>query len=78
MTFDEFTEMLDRDKPQTLPSGLVSKVRPVPWILRAGHGKEARIRMTINDGEHRYEREPGNPNWHRVERSEFDVLDDAA
>jgi hypothetical protein len=78
MTFEEFTEMLDREKPATISSGLVSRVHPVPWILRAGHGNEARIRMTINGGEHRYEREPGEAQWHRVERSEFDVLDDAA
>jgi hypothetical protein len=46
-------------------------------VLRAGHGKEARIRMVVA-GEHRYEREPGSNEWYRVDRSEFDVLDEVA
>lgn len=77
MTFDSFKSMIERDRPEVLPVGLVAKVKPPPWVLRAGHGKQARIRMVIA-GEHRYEREPGGDVWRRVERSEFDVLDDAA
>ncbi|HKI85457.1 MAG TPA: hypothetical protein VKA53_01805 [Thermoanaerobaculia bacterium] len=77
MTFEQFKEMIERDRPAVLPVGAVAKVKPAPWILRAGHGKQARIRMVIA-GAHRYEREPGGDVWRRVERSEFDVLNDAA
>jgi hypothetical protein len=79
MHFAEFREMIEREKPATLPVGLVAKVRPVPWILRAGHGKEARIRMIVAGG-HRYERSQGDEVWTRADESasEFDVLDDAA
>lgn len=77
MTFDEFKTMVECDRPNKLPVALVAKVKPVPWVQRAGHGKDARIRMVIA-GEHRYEREPGGDVWRRVERSDFDVLDDAA
>ena len=77
MTFENFKAMIECDRPEALPVGLVAQVKPTPWVLRAGHGKDARIRMVIA-GEHRYEREPGGDVWRRVERSEFDVLDDAA
>ena len=79
MTFDDFQEMIEREEPATLPVVLVAKVKPAPWILRAGHGREARIRMIIA-GKHRYEREPGADEWCRVEgrSSDFDLLDDVA
>lgn len=77
MTFERFKEMIERDSPAVLPVGVVAQVKPTPWVLRAGHGKQTRIRMVIG-GEHRYEREPGGDVWRRVERSEFDVLNDAA
>jgi hypothetical protein len=77
MRFDDFCALVERDRPEVLSGSLVAQVKPTPWVLRAGHGQEARIRMVIA-GEHRYEREPGNNEWHRVERSEFDVLDEAA
>jgi len=71
--------MIEEERPTDLSVGLVASVKPAPWILRAGHGKEARIRMVIA-GEHRYERSQGDEVWTRVEgpASEFDVLDDAA
>jgi hypothetical protein len=77
--FSEFEEMLDREEPETLPVGLIAKVRPVPWILRAGHGKDARIRMIVG-GSHRYERSQGEEVWTRTSDSagDFDILDDAA
>jgi hypothetical protein len=77
--FAEFREMIERDRPATLSVGLVAKVKPAPWVLRAGHGKSARIRMLIA-GEHRYERSQGDAVWIRVDGtgSDFDLLDDAA
>jgi hypothetical protein len=79
MRFDEFKTMIERDRPASLHVGLVAKVKPAPWILRAGHGNEARIRMIVA-GEHRYERSQGDDEWTRVEQrgTEFDLLDDGA
>lgn len=79
MRFEEFKAWLDEERPPTLTAGQVAQVHPRPWVLRAGHGNEARIRMII-EGEHRYERAHGESTWVRVEgrQAEFDVLDDAA
>lgn len=77
MKFEDFQTFIERERPRVLPGILVAQVKPAPWVLRAGHGKEARIRMVVV-GEHRYEREPGSNEWYRVDRSEFDVLDEVA
>jgi hypothetical protein len=79
MDFAEFEEMIENEKPATLPVGLVGKVRPVPWVLRAGHGKDARIRMIVA-GKHRYERSQGDEVWTRTDAEgiSFDLLDDVA
>ncbi len=46
-------------------------------MLRAGNGKDARIRMLL--GKERYERAQGEATLHRVNStSDFGVLDDAA
>ena len=66
--------MLDRERPATLSGTFVAKVKPNPWVLRAGHGKGARIRMVIV-GRHRYERSQGEATWRRVEdRSDLSDL----
>ena len=78
MRFENFQEMIERERPAEVSSALVAKVRPKPWVLRAGHGKDARIRMVIG-GKHRYERSQGETSWRRVEvpASDIDVLDAA-
>lgn len=78
MDFTEFEEMIENEEPATLSVGLVAKVRPVPWVLRAGHG-DARIRMIVA-GKHRYERSQGDEVWTRTnaEGISFDLLDDVA
>jgi hypothetical protein len=58
MNFEDFQEWIEREQPSEVSPALVPKVRPVPWVLRAGHGKDARIRMVIG-GKHRYERSQG-------------------
>jgi hypothetical protein len=79
MNFTDFEKMIEDERPATLPVSLVAKVRPVPWVLRAGHGKDARIRMIVA-GRHRYERSQGDEVWTRTsaEGISFDLLDDAA
>ena len=73
---DEFVEMVERHRPETLEASFVHSVEPNPWVLRAGHGTEARIRMQV--GQVRYERQPGSTTWYRSDvRSDFDVLDAA-
>lgn len=78
MNFEDFQEWIEREQPSEVSPALVAKVRPVPWVLRAGHGKDARIRMVIG-GKHRYERSQGEAIWRRVEvpASDIDVLDAA-
>jgi hypothetical protein len=76
MTLDEFIEMVERDRPETLTAADVARVQPNPWVNRAGYGKETRIRMFLAG--HRYERQPGEAIWRRVDDADFDVLDDAA
>jgi hypothetical protein len=73
---DEFVEMVERNRPDTLEASVVHGVKPNPWVLRAGHGTEARIRMQV--GNVRYERQPGSTIWYRSDvRSDLDVLDAA-
>jgi hypothetical protein len=74
MTLDEFIATVEREQPETLSAAFVASVQPQPWVNRAGHGKDARIRMTPG-GVH-YERHPDSPTWYRSDtRSDFDVLD---
>jgi len=79
MKLTEFHEMVERDRPATLDASLIAKVKPNPWVLRAGQGKDARIRIVVNR-ELRYERSQGESVWRRVDgaQSDFDVLDDVA
>lgn len=77
MRLSEFVEWLDRERPLVLEASLVASVRPVPWVLRAGHGGDARIRMVVGEQRHRYVREQGETVWRRVEgvaSADFDVL----
>jgi hypothetical protein len=47
-------------------------VHPKPWVLRAGSGNDARIRMQL--GSVRCEREQGESTWHLARvGSDFDV-----
>ena len=66
--------MLDRERPAKLTGTLVAQVKPNPWVHRAGHGRNTRIRI---DGRHRYERNKGEAIWTRVEdRSDLSDLGD--
>jgi hypothetical protein len=77
LTLEEFVRTVERDRPATLSAGEVARVRPNPWVLRAGNGKDARIRMQLGDV--RYERAQGESTWHLVHAtSDFEILDDAA
>ena len=76
MTLEDFIERIERDRPETITAADLTHVHPAPWVNRAGHGYDARIRMTLAGV--RYEREQGESIWHRVDsRSDFDVLDAA-
>jgi len=77
MTLDEFVQKIEDDPPPILTLSDLAKVRPKPWVLRAGPGKDARIRMLV--GSVRYEREQGEHIWHRSDlfRSDLDTLDAA-
>ena len=77
-SLDEFVPWAQRERPATLSASEVAGVRPNPWVLRAGSGKDARIRMSL--GMVRYERAPGDAVWNRVDgnTSDFDVMDDGA
>lgn len=65
MTLPEFVAMVERDLPDELAVGFVSKVRPHPWVERRGSGSQARIRMEV--GTIKYERRQTDEEWARVE-----------
>lgn len=72
MTLEEFIEKVSRERPAVLTLGDLAPVRPKPWVLRAGNGTEARIRMLVGDV--RYEREQGEEIWHLSQTaSDFDT-----
>lgn len=72
MTLDEFIRSIERDPPDTLTFSDIAHVRPRPWVLRAGNGKDARIRMLL--GSVRYERQPGDGTWPLTRgRSDLDL-----
>ena len=75
-----FIEWINRELPDQLDGSFVAKVWPNPWILRAGHGKDARIRMILGPERHRYERRPGDTIWRRMEGAAptADLWEDAA
>lgn len=79
MTLEEFNQYVERKRPETLDAAFIAKVKPNPWVLRAGHGQEARIRI-IAAGKYCYERQPGDAVWRRVQSpaTEFDLLDETA
>lgn len=73
---DEFIARVARARPETLKASDFTSVYPKPWVLRAGSGKAARIRMQL--GDLRYEREPGEAIWYLTDSSsDFDVEDAA-
>jgi hypothetical protein len=74
MKLDEFIQKIERERPDRLTAADLAHVTPNPWVYRAGHGKEARIRMKL--GTMRYEREQGESVWRRAGDGDFDVLDD--
>jgi hypothetical protein len=72
MTLDEFIRKIESAPPDELTFADLRPVRPKPWVLRAGSGKEARIRMLV--GSVRYERKQGEATWRLARvRSDFDV-----
>ena len=72
MRLAEFIEKIERDPPEALNLSDLSNVHPKPWVLRAGSGADARIRMIV--GNVRYVREQGETVWHRADlRSELDT-----
>jgi hypothetical protein len=74
ISLEAFIAQIGRDRPLTLNASDLSSVTPQPWVLRAGSGKSARIRMLL--GAVRYERQPGEAVWHLAQySSDLDVED---
>jgi hypothetical protein len=68
----EFIERIERERPDMIHLSDLANVHPKPWVLRAGSGGDARIRMLV--GNVRYEREQGETVWHLAAvRSDFDT-----
>lgn len=80
MTLDEFIDSIAHDPPDTIPAGVISRLRPNPWVNRFGYGDEQRISLLLpRELGFTYERDRGEDVWHRVERAtEFDVMNEEA
>jgi hypothetical protein len=76
ITLEEFIAQIGRERPMTLKASDLDWVTPKPWVLRAGSGKSARIRMLIGDV--RYERQPGEAVWHLAQHSSDLDIEDVA
>jgi hypothetical protein len=72
MTLEDFIRKIESAPPEELTMADLRPVRPKPWFLRAGSGKDARIRMLL--GSVRYEREPAESTWHLARvHSDLDI-----
>jgi hypothetical protein len=74
ISLDVFIARIERERPATLKASDLVPVIPKPWVLRAGSGTSARIRMLV--GDIRYERQPGEAVRHLAQHSsDLDVED---